>query len=48
MGINTFMLTGDNENTANAVGSQVGIDKVVSGVLPEGKAMHIKELKDED
>lgn len=45
MGIHTVMLTGDNERTANAIGRLCGVDEVVAGVLPEGKADHIKTLK---
>ena len=46
MGIEVVMLTGDNENTALAVAKQVGIDTVVSGVLPSVKAAEIKRLRD--
>ncbi len=45
MGIYTVMLTGDNEKTANAIGAQVGVDKVISGVLPEGKEKAVREFK---
>ena len=45
MGIRTVMLTGDNERTANAIGRLCGVDEVIAGVLPEGKAEHIKALK---
>ena len=45
MGINVFMLTGDNERTARAIGRQAGIDDVIAGVLPDGKAKKISELK---
>lgn len=45
MGITTVMLTGDNEKTANAVASLVGVDKVLASLLPEGKAKALKELK---
>lgn len=37
MGIKVIMLTGDNERTANAIGIQAGVDKVIAGVLPDGK-----------
>ncbi len=45
MGIRTVMLTGDNERTAQAIGRQADVDQVVSGVLPEGKAEVIGQLK---
>ncbi|MGN0436082.1 MAG: heavy metal translocating P-type ATPase [Wujia sp.] len=45
MGIHVVMLTGDNEKTANAIGSLVGVDEVIAGVLPEGKEAVIRKLK---
>ena len=45
MGIEVVMLTGDNEKTANAIGRQVGVDKVIAGVLPDGKENAVKDLK---
>ncbi|MBQ3425706.1 MAG: heavy metal translocating P-type ATPase [Clostridia bacterium] len=47
MGINVFMLTGDNERTAKAIGIQAGVDKVIAGVLPDGKSKKISELKNQ-
>ena len=47
MGIRTIMLTGDNELTAKAIGNQAGVDEVIAGVLPEGKADIIRELKNQ-
>ena len=44
MGIRTVMLTGDNVRTANAISSQAGVDHVVAGVLPDGKADMIRKL----
>ena len=44
MGIRVVMLTGDNEKTAKAIGKQVGVDTVISDVLPDGKESVIKEL----
>ncbi len=46
MGIKVIMLTGDNEKTANAIGTMVGVDEVVAGVLPDGKEKVIRTLKD--
>ncbi len=45
MGIRVVMLTGDNEKTAKAIGTQAGVDEVIAGVLPEGKEKVIRELK---
>ena len=45
MGIQTVMLTGDNERTAKAISRQAGVDQVIAGVLPEGKADVIRTLK---
>ena len=45
MGIRVVMLTGDNERTARAIGAQAGVDEVIAGVLPEGKADTIHRLK---
>ena len=45
MGIQTVMLTGDNERTARAISEQAGVDQVIAGVLPEGKADVIRKLK---
>ena len=44
MGIEVVMITGDNERTAAAVGKQAGVDKVIAGVLPEGKENAVRDL----
>ncbi len=44
MGIRVTMLTGDNEISARAIASEVGVDDVIAGVLPEGKEQVIREL----
>ncbi len=44
MGIHVVMLTGDNERTAEVIGKQAGVDEVVAGVLPNGKADVIRQL----
>ena len=45
MGIDVYMLTGDNERTARAIGKQAGDIEVIAGVLPDGKSKKISELK---
>ena len=46
MGIRVVMLTGDNEQTAKAIGRQAGVDEVIAGVLPDGKESVIRALKE--
>ena len=45
MGIEVVMLTGDNEQTAKAIGAQAGVNQVVAGVLPDAKERAIRELQ---
>ncbi len=45
MGIHVVMLTGDNQQTANAIGKQAGVDEVVAGVLPDGKEAVVRQLQ---
>ena len=47
MNINAVMITGDNEITARAVAGEAKIERVIAGVLPDGKAEKIKELSRE-
>jgi len=46
-GVEVVMLTGDNERTAKAIGAKVGIERIISNVLPGDKAKVIKELQSE-
>lgn len=46
MGIRVVMLTGDNERTARAIGKEAGVDRVIAGVMPEGKESVIRQLKE--
>ena len=46
MGIEVVMLTGDNERTAKAVGSKLGIGRVIAQVLPHQKEQIISMLKE--
>jgi len=46
MGMEVIMLTGDREETATAIAQKAGIQKVIAGVLPDGKAAAIKNLQE--
>ncbi|KAF9941729.1 serine/threonine protein kinase Ran1 [Modicella reniformis] len=44
-GVETWMLTGDHPTTAQAIARQLGITRVIAGVLPEDKAAKVKQLQ---
>jgi len=47
MGIEVVMLTGDNWRTAEAIGREAGVDRVLAEVLPQEKADEVKRLQEE-
>jgi Cu2+-exporting ATPase len=48
LGLEVAMISGDNERTASAVATQLGIDRVFADVLPQDKANYVRRLQDED
>jgi Cu+-exporting ATPase len=47
LGLRVTMITGDNEHTARAIADQVGVDRVMAGVLPGAKAESVAQLQSE-
>ncbi len=47
LGIKTIMLTGDNEKVAKYVANEIGLDRYIAEVLPDGKAKMVKEIQKE-
>lgn len=47
LGMEVAMITGDHTAVAEAVGKQIGIDRIFAEVLPEDKAKYVKQLQDE-
>ncbi|HPI17199.1 MAG TPA: heavy metal translocating P-type ATPase [Mesotoga sp.] len=45
-GVETYMMTGDNERTARAIAAQVGVDNVIAEVMPQHKAGKVGQLKE--
>ncbi|MDZ7836261.1 MAG: HAD-IC family P-type ATPase [Alkalibacterium sp.] len=47
MGVDTVMITGDNQRVADGVGNELGLTEVIAEVLPDEKSEHIKRLQED-
>jgi P-type Cu+ transporter len=47
MGLEVYMITGDNRRTAEAIGREVGVDQVMAEVLPESKALAVEQIREQ-
>jgi Cu+-exporting ATPase len=45
MGLEVYMITGDNRRTAKAIGREVGVDRIMAEVLPESKAQVVEQIR---
>jgi Cu+-exporting ATPase len=45
MGLEVYMITGDNRKTAEAIGREVGVDQIMAEVLPERKAQAVEQIR---
>lgn len=48
MGLDIYLITGDNERTANAIARQAGISNVIAGVMPNDKAEFVKKMQQQN